>query len=439
MPLGPRLLITAYSIAIEAVAWTCLVPFTLARAVGGRASARELLERLAWREVHSTTNRADRTSPVLVHAVSAGEMNAAAPLVAVLGASGHRVLLTTGTAAGLAIGLRLSGEQPAIDDCVYLPWDRRAVRGWLRRLAPAAVVVVETEIWPNLFTACKALRIPLFMVNGRIRPRDVWKYRLGRAFFQGVLDSADWIGAQSARDRDAFVAIGAPASRVQVAGNLKFDAARNGNAESAGLTPSGEDRPLLVAGSTHDPEERWLLECAQMLAAGGLRIRLVLAPRDTARAGGVSRLARACGLRTLAWSEWVATTAAPWDVLVLDHYAALRACYADADVVVMGGTFVPVGGHNILEPAAVAKPILVGPHVEEISALIEPFEDAGAVMQLSGTDPARALAEACRTLLEDPERARVMGEKARDVGRQGAGSAALHADAIVERLAALGR
>jgi 3-deoxy-D-manno-octulosonic-acid transferase len=366
-------------------------------------------------------------------------MIAAAPLVAALGASGHRVLLTTGTAAGLLTGVRLKGEQPAIDGCVYLPWDRRAVRGWLRVLAPAAVVVVETEIWPNLFIACKDLRIPLFIANGRIRPRDVWKYRLGRRLFRGVLDSARWIGVQSTRERDAFVAIGAEPARVEVAGNLKFDAAWAARSESAGLAIDGDGRPLVVAGSTHDPEERWLFECARTLAGAGRRIRLVVAPRDVARAAAVVRLARSSGLRPLTWSEWSDNTTASWDVIVLDRYATLRPCYSDADVVVMGGTFVRVGGHNILEAAAAAKPILVGPQVDEIAALIDLFAAAGAVMRLPGSDPAPSLADACRTLFDDPARARLMGEAASDVCRQGAGSADRHARAIVDRMAAPAR
>ena len=252
-----------------------------------------------------------------------------------------------------------------------------------------------------------------------------------------MLDSAAWIGVQSTRERDAFVAIGAAPARVEVAGNLKFDAARDARSASAGLAADGDGRPLVVAGSTHDPEERWLLECARILAGEGRRIRLVVAPRDVARAAAVVHLAKSRSLRPLTWSEWSANTAASWDVLVLDQYATLRPCYADADVVVMGGTFVRVGGHNILEAAAAAKPILVGPNVDEIAALIERFAAAGAVMRLPGADPARSLADACRTLFDDRARARKMGEAASEICRQGAGSADRHARAIVERLAAL--
>jgi 3-deoxy-D-manno-octulosonic-acid transferase len=425
-----------YSVAIETVAWTMLVPMMILRVIARTTSLRELRARLAVPERHSGPHRRDWPMPVLVHAVSAGEMNAAAPLVTALCAAGRRVLLTTGTRAGLDAAERLQGAQPGVDGCVYLPWDRRVIRRWLSVQAPTAVVVVETEIWPNLFTACRDLGIPLFIANGRIRPRDRWKYRLGRSFFRDVLDSATWIGVQTESERDAFIDIGASADRVQVAGNLKFDAAIATGVTAAALVPPADGRPIVVAGSTHDPEERWLLECAQLLGNDGVRIRLVVAPRDIARAGAVSRLARARGLRPLVWSAWSANQAAPWDVLVLDQYGTLRACYADADVVVIGGTFVRVGGHNLLEAAAAAKPILVGPYVTEISELVEPFAETGAVTRLSGADPARSLADACRTLFADPERARRMGEAAHDACHTGAGSADRHARVILERLPA---
>jgi 3-deoxy-D-manno-octulosonic-acid transferase len=435
LPLGLRVVLLAYSIAIEAVVWFAIAPVLWLQSVFTRAGHAELRQRLAWDAPPAVAPTSLAPRPVLIHAVSAGEMNAAAPLASALAGHAGGIMLSTGTAAGLATARRLQREHPAIAGALYLPWDRRAIRRWLRALAPAAIVVVETEIWPNLFTACRELGIPLFIANGRIRPRDRWKYRLGRWFFRDVLESAAWIGVQTDSEREAFIDIGAPPARVQVAGNLKFDAALASVAESPVLTPASDSRPLVVAGSTHHPEERWLLECAQLMAGDGVRVRLVVAPRDTVRAGAVARLARAHGLRPLTWSEWSANKAAAWDVLILDQYGPLRACYAGADVVVMGGTFVQVGGHNLLEAAAAAKPILVGPYVSEISALVEPFARAGAVMQLSGADPARSLADACRTLFADPEQARRMGEAAREACRTGAGSADRHARVILERLA----
>jgi 3-deoxy-D-manno-octulosonic-acid transferase len=427
LPLGFRALFFLYSLSIEMVAWLALVPAELTRALRARAGLAELTARLG-RERPVMTG----AGAVLIHAVSVGEMHAAAPLVAALAAKSRRVVLSTGTSAGLDAARRLASAHPAVDAVTYLPWDRLAVRGWLARTAPSAVVVMETELWPNFFRACADQRVPLFIANGRIRPGDVGKYRMARPIFRRVLAWATWIGVQSETERDRFIAIGAPAERVEVAGNLKFDAALSA-CDMPPLASGPGDRPVVVAGSTHDPEERWLLACARVLADEGRPIRLVLAPRDVSRSDQVAMLARSHRCRVRRWSE---PAGAAWDVLVLDRYATLRAWYAVADLVVMGGTFAPVGGHNILEPAALARPILVGPHVEDIASLVQRFAEAGALVRVPGADPARAMADACRTLLDDRALARTIGERAGALCREGAGSAARHAGVIVDATAA---
>lgn len=429
-----RALFFLYSLAIEVVVWLVLVPAVWVRALITRRESGELGGRLA-RTQPCDAAKQPSVGPVLVHAVSVGEMHAVAPLVAALAAKSHRVVLTAGTTAGLDVARRLARTEPAVDGVAYLPWDRSTVRGWLKRIGPSAVVVMETEIWPNLFRACGDLRVPLVMANGRIRPVDVWKYRLLRPFFARVLDNAAWMGVQSPAERDRFLAIGAPAARLEVAGNLKFDAALSPCAESSLHMPDPRARPLVVAGSTHEPEEQWLLECARRLDADGCSIRLVLAPRDIARARRVAQLAREQGRRVRLWSE---PATGECDVLVLDRFATLRACYTSADVVVIGGTFAPVGGHNLLEAAAFGRAILVGPHVADIAAVVQVFAEASALVRVAGADPARALADACRDLLTDPVRARSMGERAAAVCRREAGSTARYAD-VVERVAAVAR
>jgi 3-deoxy-D-manno-octulosonic-acid transferase len=339
---------------------------------------------------------------------------------------------------------RLAAEQPAVERCVYLPWDRAATRAWLRALDPDVVVVIETEIWPNLFAGCAIHRIPLCIANGRIRVRDVPRYRLARRLFRRVLACADWIGVQSAREREAFISIGARPGCVEIAGNLKFDSATEDSSVSADLAVHGRPRRLIVAGSTHAPEERWLLDCVRALARDGSTARIVLAPRDVGRAGRVARLASDRGLSAVAWSALARARdeaaakgrphAAGWDVLVLDRLGSLTSFYRAADVVFVGGTLARVGGHNILEPAAAARPILVGPYVAEIEALVEQFEVGGAIMRLSGNDPVAALVRACRLVLDDPERARRMGSAAGRICRAHVGSADRHCGAILARV-----
>jgi 3-deoxy-D-manno-octulosonic-acid transferase len=423
---GVRALFVVYTLCFEAVVWIALVPATWIRRCIGRRGVTALSARLGHHPPLAHLSRSGG-APVLIHAVSIGEMQAAAPLVAELEARSCRVLLTTGTAAGLDAARWMALAYPAVDDVTILPWDRGVVRGWLNRIAPAAVVVMETEIWPNLFRACATLDIPLFVANGRVRPRDVWRYRLARPFFTSVLESVAAIGVQSVEERDRFLAIGAPSSRVEVVGNLKFDAARDAGFAPATPPADARARPIIVAGSTHAPEEQWLVECAQHLERDGCPVRLVVAPRDIGRSEAVVRQASTVGLRVQRLS---APLVAEWDVMVLDQYNTLRAWYAVADIVVIGGTFAPVGGHNILEAAALGKPVLVGPHTEEIETIVKMFEHAGALIRVPDGPPARAIADLCRNLLSDRNRAQHIGTRAAALCREQAGGAARYAEVI---------
>jgi 3-deoxy-D-manno-octulosonic-acid transferase len=423
---GVRALFVVYTLCFEAVVWIALVPATWIRRRVGRRGDTELSARLGQHPPIAHQRRSSR-APVLIHAVSIGEMHAAAPLVAELEARSCRVLLTTGTAAGLEAARRMALAYPAVDDVMMLPWDRGVVRRWLSGVAPAAVVVMETEIWPNLFRACTALNIPLLVANGRVRPRDVWRYRLTRPFFASVLGNATTIGVQSVDERDRFLAIGAPSHRVEVVGNLKFDAAREVCVAPATPSADARARPIIVAGSTHAPEEQWLVECARHLERDGCPVRLVVAPRDIARSEAVVRQASTVGLRVQRLS---ASSVEDWDVMVLDRYDTLRAWYAVADIVVLGGTFAPVGGHNILEAAALGKPVLVGPHTEEIETIVKMFENAGALIRVPGGDPAGAIAAHCRNLLGNRNRAQDIGTRAAALCREQAGSAARYAEVI---------
>lgn len=430
---GVRVLFVAYDFCIEVVVWLALAPATWLRARAGLEQSSTLGARLGRMRPAGASSR-PAPGAVLIHAVSVGEVHAAAPLIAALADEGCRLILTTGNAAGHEAATRLARTCSAIDHVTYLPWDRRAIRGWLAAVGPSAVVIMETEIWPNLYRACADRHLPLFIANGRIRSGDVKRYRLARTFFAQVLDYATWIGVQSVAERDRFLAIGAPAHRVEVAGHLKADAAlRTSHDQSRGLQRD-QARPLVVAGSTHNPEERWLLECARLLDAEGSNLQLVLAPRDIRRAMAVAQVARSLHYRTCLWSG---PYDPDWDVMVLDQFGVLRTCYADADLVVVGGTFVAVGGHNVFEPAALARPILVGPHTSAINTEVGEFEQAGALLRVSGADPARAIADACRTLLGNRAGAEVMGGNAAALCRRSAGSAAKHARVITRGTAAL--
>ncbi len=256
-----------------------------------------------------------------------GEVAAAGALITALGEiiPGLSVVLSTGNREGRAAAESLRGVCPAVEAVTYLPWDRdRAVREWLERMAPDAVIVVETEIWPNLFGACGEFGIPLFIVNGRIYPRDVARYALARRFFSRVLEAASWIGVQSVEDRNAFIRMGAGADRVEIVGDLKADApVREAEIPDGWRARIETDpSPLVIAGSTHHPEERILLHALRELRASLPDLRLILAPRHPDRAVRLRRRAEVMSFSTASWSSGPTPD---WEVLVIDRIGPLSA------------------------------------------------------------------------------------------------------------------
>ncbi len=401
-------MLALYDAFLALAVWLALVPVELAAIALGRSTLARLAGRLG-----RPPRLAERGRRLLVvHAVSVGEMVAAGALLRAWTARHpeDRFLLTAGSRDGLAAGERLAAAEPAIAAVVPLPWDRRrAVRRWLRALSPALLVVIETEIWPRLFLTSRELGIPLALVSARIYPRDVRRYRRLPHFFRSVLAAPRWLGVQSSSERTRFAAIGAPSERVEVAGNLKFDAVP-APATGAGLAANG--RPRIVAASTHPGEERRLLAALARLPRELGEPQLVLAPRHPRRAGALIRTARRRGFpaMTLAAAERVeaAGGAAP-RVVVVDRLGWLPAAIASADVVVLGGTLVAHGGHNPLEAARAGRALIVGPHVEHCADLIAHLRAHAAVHALDHADD---LAPALAALLADPLARRRLGERA---------------------------
>lgn len=389
-----------YGAVASAAVWFGAMPWTLARAVGGRLADGELRERLGRTHALPASRR-----PILLHAVSAGEMAATRALVEALVRRDPtvRIILTMGTADGRMLADRLRDEVPQIDACTFLPWDRpAAVLRWLAHIRPRAVAVVETELWPGVFSACRALDIPLFLVSARVYPRDVPRYRwLGR-WWSTVMAIPTRVLAQDAGEAEAFVAIGTPPDSVEVGGNLKFDAARTAQGARAGVL-------TVVAGSTHAPEETWILDAVSRVQRAGVRCALTLAPRDTRRAEAIRR--HAAGLDVT-------------DVTVLGRMGTLPGAYGSAHAALCGGTFTPFGGHNLIEPAAAGCAIIAGPHVAHIEALVTQLESAGGLIRISeAADPAASIAEALTHLHHDRQRLDVIGRRAAAWSAEGRGAA----------------
>jgi 3-deoxy-D-manno-octulosonic-acid transferase len=370
---------------------------------------------------------------VWLHCVSVGEAQAARPLARAILEEypRHALVVSTTTQTGQRVAREAFGDAALV---FYFPFDWAwSVRRALRKINPSAVLVMETELWPRFFRECRARRVPVALVNGRVSEKSFRRYRLINFFIRRVLEDLSLAAMQTESDAARVSALGIRSERVRVAGNVKFDI------EDAGAHPLTDElrrrfrfdgeRPLVVAASTHAPEERVLLEAFKIMssASRARRPRLLVAPRHPERFGEVAALVDSSGLSWARRSEAARGLDAECDVVLLDSIGELRAVYPIAEVVFVGGSVAPVGGHNVLEPALAARAIVTGAHTSNFKAIVETFLERDALVQLPHGDDAqvsRALARAFDGLLEDDSKRRSMGERARAVLEQNRGATA---------------
>lgn len=390
---------------------------------------RGLHERLGWVPAWAGPAR-----PLWLHAVSVGEVMAATPLAGELLARRPDLplLVSTVTDTGRAVALQ---RLPAAE-FVFFPVDFGwAVRSALARLAPRAVLLTETEIWPNFIRACGRRGVPVVLINGRISPRSFPRYRLVRGPFRRVLEGIRLFCMQTAQDAERILRLGAPADRVRVVGNLKYDlptlaAAPDVAGVRAGLALP-PDRRLIAAGSTHRGEDEVLLEAFQDLRRSREDLCLLLAPRHPERLEEVERIVRRAGLTWVRRSQLPARALNGAAVILLDTVGELARLYAAATVVFIGGSLIPHGGQNLLEPAAVGRPVLHGPYMGNFAEMRDLFREAGAAIQVEdGTRLARELA----ALLDDPARAEAMGKAGRQIVEAHRGATRRTADLVAALL-----
>jgi len=356
-----------------------------------------------------------------IHAVSVGEASAAVPLVEAIGRRWPElsIVMTTVTPTGARIVAERVGR---LATHRYFPVDLPGpVRRALDAVRPRFFIGLETELWPNFLRALGSRGIPAMVANGRISDRSFRRYQLVRGLVARMLSRVSVFGMQSDEDARRIIALGAPPERVVVTGNLKADLPTRPPEHDAlwGRLLGGADgRLLLIAGSTHPGEEALVLDAYQSLYARFPNMRLLLAPRHPPRADEVERLVRDRGLSVVRRSM-VPERPDPQAVIVLDTVGELADLYALADVVFVGGSLVPVGGHNMLEPAQRRKPVLFGPHTSNFKESAELLRSAGAAVIV---DNAIDLAREAERLLGDADLRRVMGEAglAAVAARQGA-------------------
>lgn len=337
---------------------------------------------------------------IWVHAVSVGEVQAAAVLITALceREPALDLVLSCATPTGRA---RARALLPGVD-VRYAPYDLPgSVRRCLARLRPRLLIVIETELWPNLLHEARRAGTPTLIASARVSARSARIYQRLPGLLRAALAANVWVAAQSPADAQRFLALGVPAQRVSVAGNIKFDRAAPAELMRRGAQLRARyaaGRPVWVAGSTHAGEERIVLEAHRSLRAHAPLALLILAPRHPQRFDAAAAAAAAHGLRAVRRSS--EPPAGDYPVLLLDTLGELAEFYAAADVAFVGGSLVRVGGHNLLEPAAIGLPVLSGPQQYNSPDVARALIEQGA---LTIVHDAAELALAVQKLLADPQ------------------------------------
>jgi len=418
------------------LAFLALLPYFAYQAVFNRKYLGNLRGRL-WLSPELPT---DPRPAVWLHAVSVGETLAAKPLIAALRQRfpDHRLVVSTTTITGQAVARSQINDADVI---CYFPFDwRPTVRRALDAVQPRAVMLMESELWLNFLYECRARNIPTIVVNGRISDRSFPRAQKFGFFVRRLYWLVTRFLMQSSVDADRAIKLGAPPDRVSVSGNLKYDIRNTGEssrlAEAAASLDEAfalNDATLIVAGSTSEGEEELLLKSFEQLRQS-VPARLLIAPRHPERFEAVAKLLEASRLR---WARRSAIdqTGRNADVILLDSVGELAALYRFATVVFVGGSLVAKGGHNILEPALFAKPIVVGPHMENFRQIATEFLRREAVIQVRARNADEQVNELSRVfanLLTDQVRAVQFGANAHRAIEENRGATARTVAAIAE-------
>jgi len=411
------------------------VLYFLARLLTDHAYWPNFRERLGFLPQSFSRTNADS---IWLHAVSAGEIGSAIPLIEHLRHDQPLtpIYLSTSTAAGRKAAVHKASS--LVDGIFYSPLDYvSCIRRTLRTIRPALLIVLETEIWPHLYSETKRSGARLAIVNGRISNRSWPRYRALKRFFAPILRLPDAVMAQSATDYDRYAELGVSPSKLDRAGNLKYDASfapASPGIATLDISTCGAEQ-IWIAASTVGPNERGslkrhsvdeddiVLRAFKALAADFPHLLLILAPRQPARFAVVARKLEHSGVRfvrrTAIMKRDPAVKLELPAILLLDTIGELTSLYPFASVAFVGGSVAPRGGHNILEPAAAGVPVIVGPHMENFEAIARDFLEADVIVQIGGEEE---LSGAVRDLLRDRARAHALADRAHHVveSRRGA-------------------
>ena len=398
---------------LTAVVFVVASPYFLYQALRHNKYVGSIAQRLGYLPVSFNL---DGDESIWVHAVSVGEVLSARPLISELRASYPklRLFLSTTTLTGQQLARR---SVPDVDAVFYFPFDWAiTARRTLNVVRPRLFVMTETEIWPNLLRECKRRGVRTLMVNGRISYRSFPRYRLVRPFMKQVLADIDRFCVQGEETSRRLIELGADPARIVVTGSLKFDSLESSPTPGRGrervlrffrVPPT---RPVIIAGSTLKGEEEPVIRAFNRVRASGVNALLVIAARHPERFDEVERLCRHEGLTVVRRTELPIDAEPRADAVVLDTIGELAQLYQIATVVFVGGSLVPAGGHNILEPALYGKPVVFGPHMQNFGEIAETFLTNGAAIQVRTPGE---LEETMLSLIGDPVRRARVGAAAR--------------------------
>lgn len=377
-------------------------------------------------------------SPLIwLHAVSVGEVIAARPLIKGLRRRypNHRILLSVTTETGRAV----AEKDNLADLTIYFPFDvLSVVKRMLDTTQPQAIIIMETEIWPIFILEARRRAIPVFLANGRISARSFPRYRKFAWFFKPTLEQFTALGMQSSLDYERIVAIGAPTERCSVPGNLKYDilaspVTADERQELRRRYRIPESLFILTTGSTHAGEEQQILSSYASLLKSHPTLFLILVPRHPERTAEVEELIKAAGLQ---WQRLSTLSAAPADlsagtVLLVDTIGELMRLYAVADIAFVGGSLVPHGGHNLLEPASRGIPMLFGPHMANFREITNLVLEYGAGIQVSSPEE---LIEALDDLLTSEALCQVLGRNGLNMMQETGGATERYLDLLAPHI-----
>ncbi|MDG0969283.1 MAG: lipid IV(A) 3-deoxy-D-manno-octulosonic acid transferase [Porticoccaceae bacterium] len=407
--------------ALYTVIFYLIVPLILLRLLWRALKSPDYAKR--WLERFGFVRVANQPQNVIwVHAVSVGETLAAVPLINNLKHSypGHRILITCMTPTGSDQVRRIFSN--TVDHC-YVPYDiPDAVTRFLKRIRPQILVIMETELWPNTIAACRARGIPVVLANGRLSEKSFQAYRRVKYLVHPMMNQISFVVAQYKQDADRFLKLGVAESALSISGNIKFDltldeSTRMRAEELSTVWRGVNQRPILLAASTHKGEDQIILTAFQKIKDVFESALLVIVPRHPERFDEVAALCNDTNLTLVRRSQGTSVTDA--DILLGDTMGELMLFFGACDVTFVGGSLVPTGGHNIIEPAAWGVPILTGPHLFN-------FAQASALLIKSGglmvCDDSNSLARQFTRLLQDHTSRRYASDAARRVAESNRGA-----------------